>query len=87
MLKIAFVTETHPPEVNGVAMTVGRLVGGLRERGHRFGLAVIDKRQIGPVGGQHLCHAIADPAARPQNQYATLWKQRFCLHVRAFYYW
>lgn len=35
MLDIAFVTETYPPEVNGVAMTVGRLVGGLREIGHR----------------------------------------------------
>lgn len=34
-LAIAFVTETFPPEVNGVAMTIGRLVGGLRERGHR----------------------------------------------------
>lgn len=34
-LAITFVTETFPPEVNGVAMTVGRLVGGLRERGHR----------------------------------------------------
>jgi hypothetical protein len=29
-LDIAFVTETFPPEINGVAMTVGRLVGGLR---------------------------------------------------------
>lgn len=35
MLDIAFVTETYPPEVNGVAMTVGRLVGGLRANGHR----------------------------------------------------
>lgn len=33
-LKIDFVTETYPPEVNGVAMTVGRLVDGLRQRGH-----------------------------------------------------
>ena len=33
-LKIDFVTETYPPEVNGVAMTVGRLVDGLRARGH-----------------------------------------------------
>jgi hypothetical protein len=36
-LKITFVTETFPPEVNGVAMTVGRLVSGMRERGHREG--------------------------------------------------
>ncbi|MDE2439886.1 MAG: glycosyltransferase family 1 protein [Betaproteobacteria bacterium] len=35
-LDIAFVTETFPPEINGVAMTIGRLVGGLRERGHRI---------------------------------------------------
>ncbi|MGE5385701.1 MAG: glycosyltransferase family 1 protein, partial [Betaproteobacteria bacterium] len=34
-LDIAFVTETYPPEVNGVAMTVGRLVEGLKGRGHR----------------------------------------------------
>lgn len=42
-LDIAFVTETYPPEVNGVAMTVGRLVGGLRELGHR--VSVIRPRQ------------------------------------------
>jgi glycosyltransferase involved in cell wall biosynthesis len=33
-LRIAVVTETYPPEVNGVAMTVSRMVDGLRERGH-----------------------------------------------------
>lgn len=33
-LRIAVVTETFPPEVNGVAMTLGRLVGGLVQRGH-----------------------------------------------------
>lgn len=33
-LHIALVTETYPPEVNGVAMTIGRIVRGLIERGH-----------------------------------------------------
>ncbi len=33
-LRISVVTETYPPEVNGVAMTIGRLVDGLRARGH-----------------------------------------------------
>lgn len=33
-LRIAVVTETFPPEVNGVAMTLGRLVDGLLQRGH-----------------------------------------------------
>lgn len=33
-LRIALVTETFAPEVNGVAMTLGRLVDGLLARGH-----------------------------------------------------
>ncbi len=33
-LRIAVVTETFPPEVNGVAMTLGRIVDGLLARGH-----------------------------------------------------
>lgn len=37
-LRILLVTETYPPEINGVAMTTHRLVNGLRERGHWIGL-------------------------------------------------
>jgi len=37
-LRIALVTETFPPEVNGVAMTLGRTVAGLLQRGHRVQL-------------------------------------------------
>ncbi|MCM8564821.1 glycosyltransferase family 4 protein [Thauera linaloolentis] len=33
-LRIALVTETWPPEVNGVAMTLKRMVDGLIRRGH-----------------------------------------------------
>lgn len=33
-LRIAVVTETWPPEVNGVAMSLSRVVAGLLERGH-----------------------------------------------------
>ena len=33
-LRIAFVTETYPPEVNGVAMTMARVVEGLHGRNH-----------------------------------------------------
>ncbi|MFA9439835.1 glycosyltransferase family 4 protein [Uliginosibacterium sp. sgz301328] len=33
-MRIAVVTETYPPEVNGVAMTTGRLIAGLQELGH-----------------------------------------------------
>ena len=34
-LRIALVTETYPPEVNGVAMTLGKLVTGMQAKGHR----------------------------------------------------
>jgi glycosyltransferase involved in cell wall biosynthesis len=47
-LHIAIVTETYPPEINGVAMTVGRLVSDMRERGHR--VDVVRPRQLGESG-------------------------------------
>lgn len=37
-LRVAVVTETYPPEVNGVALTMARMVDGLRARGHRVQL-------------------------------------------------
>ena len=37
-LHVAVVTETYPPEVNGVARTIGVMVAALRERGHRIQL-------------------------------------------------
>jgi glycosyltransferase involved in cell wall biosynthesis len=42
-VKIALVTETFPPEINGVAMTLSHLVEGLALRGHR--VTVIRPRQ------------------------------------------
>ncbi|MEW6648092.1 MAG: glycosyltransferase family 1 protein [Pseudomonadota bacterium] len=37
-LHLGVVTETYPPEVNGVAMTIGRLVDEMSRRGHRIQL-------------------------------------------------
>ncbi|MFZ1910406.1 MAG: glycosyltransferase family 1 protein, partial [Burkholderiales bacterium] len=37
-LRVAMVTETYPPEVNGVARTIGLMVEGLRARGHAIQL-------------------------------------------------
>lgn len=37
-LRIAVVTETYLPEINGVAMTMGELVKGLLQRGHHIQL-------------------------------------------------
>jgi len=35
-LRIALVTETYPPDINGVAHTVSKIVEGLRGRGHNL---------------------------------------------------
>jgi glycosyltransferase involved in cell wall biosynthesis len=37
-LRIGIVTETYPPEINGVALTVARWIDGLRQRGHHLQL-------------------------------------------------
>lgn len=37
-LRVSLVTETFPPEINGVAMTLGRLVEGLQARDHQVQL-------------------------------------------------
>ena len=44
-LHITLITETFPPEINGVANTLGRLCDGLRARGHQVEL--IRPRQVG----------------------------------------
>jgi glycosyltransferase involved in cell wall biosynthesis len=38
VLRIAVVTETYPPEINGVAMTIGRMVTALQQRDHQIQL-------------------------------------------------
>jgi glycosyltransferase involved in cell wall biosynthesis len=47
-LRIACVTETYPPEVNGVALTIARLVQGMRARHHV--VQVVRPRQVGDAG-------------------------------------
>jgi glycosyltransferase involved in cell wall biosynthesis len=44
-MRYAIVSETYPPEVNGVALTVQGLEQGLRERGHEVSL--LRPRQVG----------------------------------------
>ena len=51
-MRIAYVTETYPPEVNGVALTVARTIGDLRAAGHD--VDVIRPRQANEsVGAGH----------------------------------
>jgi len=51
-LRISLVTETYPPEINGVAVTVARLVEGFLAEGHRVDL--IRPRQPGVDGPRHV---------------------------------
>ena len=53
-MRIAFVTETYPPEVNGVSLTIARMVEGLHRRDHD--LQLVRPRQT-PVDA---------PASRPR---------------------
>lgn len=52
-LRMAVVTESWPPEVNGVSMTIARIVDGLVARGH--GVQLVRPRQ------RDACAARADP--------------------------
>jgi len=65
-LRVAMVTETYPPEVNGVAMTLGRLVDGLQVRNHQVQLIrprqhVDDQPQPTATLSEHLQRGIALP--------------------------
>lgn len=44
-LKIAIVTETWPPEINGVALSILQLVKGLQKRGHKILLVRPEQKQ------------------------------------------
>jgi len=57
-MRYAIVSETYPPEVNGVALTVHALETGLRARGHQVGM--IRPRQADEhIDGKH---------SKPMNQ-------------------
>jgi glycosyltransferase involved in cell wall biosynthesis len=47
---VCIVTETYPPEINGVALTLARLADGLRRRGTR--VSVVCPRQPTWIGGK-----------------------------------
>ncbi|MEX1115685.1 MAG: glycosyltransferase [Akkermansiaceae bacterium] len=47
-MKIDIVTDTFAPDVNGVAMTLGQLTDGLRQRGHR--VHVIHTGEVAKLG-------------------------------------
>ncbi|MGP4846158.1 glycosyltransferase family 4 protein [Marinobacter sp. 1Y8] len=58
---ISVITETFPPEINGVAHTLSRLCAGLKSRGHK--ISVVRPRQRGESANT--------PAAAPNSQSLT----------------
>jgi glycosyltransferase involved in cell wall biosynthesis len=52
---ICIVTETYPPEVNGVALTLSHLVEGLRANGHVVSIIRPRQRKV------ESCHGTGDP--------------------------
>ena len=58
-MKIGLVTETYPPETNGVAPTLRRLVHGLHARGHALHLA--GPRQAHGADASGVIHAERSP--------------------------
>ena len=48
-MRLAYVTETFPPEINGVALTAERFVHGLRARGHAIDLVRPKQRHETPL--------------------------------------
>ena len=69
-LRIAIVTETYPPEVNGVALSLARLVDGLNARGHAVQL--VRPRQS--AGGAQLAVGLEEVLTRglPIPNYPSL---------------
>lgn len=63
LLRISLVTETWPPEINGVAMTLSRLVGGLAARGHE--VQVVRPRQAREGGACAVDHPLVSELVRP----------------------
>ena len=65
-LRIALVTETYPPEINGVATTVAQFVRELRDRGHEIQLVrprqgTSDTPHVGDSDHEVLRRAVAIP--------------------------
>jgi glycosyltransferase involved in cell wall biosynthesis len=61
-MRYAIVTETYPPEINGVALTVHSLEQGLRAHGHTVGMIrVRQTRQTQPLPHEQLLPGLSMP--------------------------
>jgi len=70
-LRIAVVTETYPPEINGVARTVGLMVDAMLERGHEVQL-VRPRQRSEPTSPAHPSLSLHLVAGMPIPMYTDL---------------
>ena len=61
LLRIALVTETYPPEVNGVAMTIARLANGLHHLGHEVQLIRPRQKSVNDVSADGVTDLVTVP--------------------------
>ena len=76
-LRIALISETFPPEINGVANTLGRLAAGLLQLGHR--VQVVRPRQH-VDDGRHSDDELLLTRGWPLPGYPGLQWGQSCLH-------
>lgn len=69
-LKLSLVTETFPPEINGVSMTLGRLVDGLHRRG--VDVSVVAPGRKDRLAGRHESHRLVCVPGVPIPRYSEL---------------
>ena len=69
-MHIALITETFPPEVNGVAMTNQRLTRGLLSRGHK--VTLVKPRRHDSLPSEHERQTIREVCGIPIPNYAGL---------------
>ena len=60
-MRYAIVTETYPPEVNGVALTVQSLERGLRARGHEVTVVRPRQADVAAEAGETLVRSVSLP--------------------------
>lgn len=65
-LRVAFVTETYPPEVNGVAVTIARVVQGLHRRNHDVQLVRPRQQAANGAGGADAAGAHGEADRQPR---------------------
>ncbi len=76
-LRIALISETFPPEINGVANTLGRLASGLLHLGHQ--IQVVRPRQQSDEG-RHSDGELVLTRGWPLPGYPGLQWGQSCLH-------